>query len=247
MLLVSRTRLAAQRQEPPAGLERRIQARLRDHMSPTPRQLAWSNWIMAVAAMLIACLGTFAVWTFNPRLPSAADSRDVQDRYIQTVSNRLGTAFRPGLGDHLHCGLFVKRSTEPASAEQMAKDLGPEYLGLLPLVTAKMPANTRIISAHKCKYKARQYVHFVFSQGPRVVSVILTRQREGEGESFESGAAGKDGGLAIYQAKAGKFDLAGFESSGYLGFVVSERGSKSNLEMARNLVPELAGFLRKIA
>src|SRR5207248_275140 len=118
----------------------------------------------------------------------------------------------------------------PATFAQMAKDLGPGYVGLLPLVTAKVPSEARIISAHKCSYKGRQYVHFVFSQNSRIVSFILTRKLEGE--SFQGSRVDGNAGPAIYQAKAGEFDLAGFENRGYLDFAVSSGDANSNLQMA---------------
>jgi hypothetical protein len=50
----------------------------------------------------------------------------------------------------------------------------------------------------------------------------------------------------VYEVAAKRFEVAGFESQGYLAFIVSDLDGKNNLQIAENLAPLLAGFLNSI-
>ena len=43
-----------------------------------------------------------------------------------------------------------------------------------------------------------------------------------------------------------RFEVAGFESRGYLAFIVSDLDRKNNLQIAKNLAPLVAGFLNSV-
>ena len=49
--------------------------------------------------------------------------------------------------------------------------------------------------------------------------------------------------VPVYEVAAKRFEVAGFESQGYLSFIVSDLDRKNNLQIAESLAPLVAGFL----
>ncbi len=58
---------------------------------------------------------------------------------------------------------------------------------------------------------------------------------------------GQEGSVPVYEAGVKRFQVAGFESQGYLAFIVSDLDRKNNLQIAENLAPLVAGFLNSIS
>jgi len=52
-------------------------------------------------------------------------------------------------------------------------------------------------------------------------------------------------GVPIYQAAAGRYEVAGFEAGDFLAYVVSDLKSDDNLQVATNLAPVVRDFLVK--
>ena len=95
---------------------------------------------MAAAAAVVTCA---AIWV-GPRsgaLPDLTD-RAGQASYIEKISATVSSAFKPGLGDHIHCSIFRKYPQNPPAIEEMEEKLGPEYKGLLPQVAPAVPRGT---------------------------------------------------------------------------------------------------------
>lgn len=222
-----------------------LQVRIREHVQGRAAHArlvpAWGGWAAAVAGLV---LGAGIWWTLSPeKLPSLSD-RPAQRAYIQRVSAHVAAALRIGLCDHIHCSVFRKYPQNPAPAEQMEEALGPDYLGLLPVVRASVPSGYRMIMAHQCSYAGRRYVHMTLEKNGDLLSLVVTRRQPGE--SLESmTAVSRPNGVPIYQSAADRYQVAGFEAGGYLAYVISDLKGNQNLAIATSLAPPVQEFLRK--
>jgi Putative zinc-finger len=234
---------AARREELPPGLEKKIRREIRAR-SPVrlwPFDLSL-RWISAVAALLLISTATWIVWRSRREL-----SLQEQDAYIGRISLRLSTILQVGLRDHVHCAVFRKYPKDPPALAEMARDLGPQYAGLVPLVKARVPDEFRVIMAHRCSVQGRNYVHLVLQGPSSLLSLIITKKNPGE--SFPAAQLApvlQASGVPVYRAKASQFQVAAFETPAYLAFVISDLPEERNLQLATALAPSVQGFLNQM-
>ncbi len=176
------------------------------------------NWMLAIAAIVLLSIGTWSI-----------------QRQGTSGSELLASIMQTGLDDHVHCALQRSYAEPPPSLPQMESDMGPVFREMIPVVRGKVPAEYRLEQAHLCTYKTRQYTHMIFRNDSALISVIVTRK--GAGESF-----GRKAGLR--QSDQGQFAIAATETPDYLVFVISNLSSKQNLQMAANVTPDVASYLK---
>jgi len=239
-----RLKTAVESQSVPPELQARVREALRNESRGNTFE--WTRWAAAAAAVLIIGVATWVAlpqWT-RPALPDLADRRG-QDVFIQKVSASLSAVLKVGLGDHIHCSIFRKYPKNPPSVNEMAEKLGPAYQDLVPLVKSRVPEDYRIILAHQCGYQGRRFVHLTLANGSNLISLVITRKQPGE--LLQSLAVSdRPSGVAIYQAAAQNYDVAGFETDQFLAYVVSDLGAKQNLQIANSLAPSVHRFLAGI-
>ncbi len=237
-----RLRTAVKSQAVPPELQVRIREQLNARDSRGWQAAGWTRWAAAMAATALVAAG---VWLGVPRdrLPELSD-RAGQTAYIQKVSARVATVLRVGLGDHIHCSIFRKYPQNPPTPEQMADKLGPAFEGLLPVVRSAVPEGYRVIMAHECGYDGRKYIHLTMERDGSLLSLVIARKQDGE--SMEGlKAAGQSSSVTIYQAGAGRYQVAGFDAGKFLAYVVSDLKSDANLQIATSLAPGVHEFLLK--
>jgi anti-sigma factor (TIGR02949 family) len=238
MKLRGRLKSAVKSQDAPAELEFRIRTKIRTRRG----ELFEPRWAMAAAAGLLVAVGTWSVYS-REGMPAIGD-RPAQTAYIQKISNSLASVMKLGLGDHVHCAVFRKYPKNPPPVEQMMKDLGPSFEGLLPVVRAAVPQDFRVVMAHECSFAGRNYVHFTFKREAKLLSLVVTRKTEGESMTGLTHGTRPDG-VPIYQQTAGQYQVAGFEAGEFLAYIISDLPSNSNLQVASNLAPSVREFLIK--
>jgi anti-sigma factor RsiW len=210
----------------PAGLEAKVRRALRAVATGNAARPRTGLWAVAAAAAAILCvilIGLLRV-QMNP-----------EEAILRKTSGRLAAVLNVGLRDHLRCAVFRKYSKQPEAASEMASDLGPEFAALAPLVQAKLPGGFRIIQGHRCDAGGRPYTHLIVAGGAgggKIVSLILTRKQPGESL-----------GGGIYQAGVDRFQVVGFESHGYLAYIISDLEAQQNIRLAANLAPTLREYL----
>jgi hypothetical protein len=128
--------------------------------------------------------------------------------------------------------------------DQIRKHLGTQYAGLLQIVEQRLPG-FQVLEGHICSVSGspRKYVHFIARGRGTILSVILTKRA---GENLPPGkllVADASGGVNLYKAHLDGMDVAGFESTGYFGFVVSDLGLNETLQIATALGPALRNAL----
>jgi len=225
MNLRDRVRSAVEGVETPAYLETRIRARLRESRRPFRWMPVWAS-ATAVAAVFI---GVALAYQFG-HLRLTVKS---QEAYIGNVSNQVAEIMRVGLGDHIHCSVFRKFAKNPPSLEQFAKSMGPEFSGLIPIVRKETPEDLQLVTAHRCRYHGRPFVHLALKSNSHLLSVVIAEK--GAGEALAAGQ--------LYGAGVQRFQIAAFESSDRLVYVVSDLGERQNLQIATAMAPAIRSFL----
>jgi predicted anti-sigma-YlaC factor YlaD len=243
--LKARVRGAVREHTPAPELEARVRAQLQAHQAPPWWNLAeWTapKWAMTVTMLIVASV---VAWIWTPRDPlPALDDLPAQDAYIQRVSTGLAGVLRPGLADHIHCAIFRKLPADPAPPAAMEAELGA-YSDLLAAVNTAIPKSWHVVMAHQCSYLGRQYVHVILSDGSQPVSLVIARKQDGE--SFEGMRPSiTAGAVPVFQDETSMYRVIGFETRGYLTFLVSGPENTQTLGTVAKLVPGVAAVLARI-
>jgi predicted anti-sigma-YlaC factor YlaD len=243
--LKGRVRSAVREQTPAPELEVRVRVQLQAHQS-----LPWWNiaeWTAPKWAMTVAMLAVVSVvaWIATPRDPlPALDNLPEQDAYIQRISAGLTGVMRPGLADHIHCAIFRKFPADPPPPAAMEAELGL-YRDMLPTINAAIPKSWRVVMAHQCSYLGRRYVHLIMNDGGQPISVVIARKQDGE--SFDGIRPSiTAGAVPVFQDETAAYRVAGFETRGYLTYLVSGRENTQTLGTVAKLVPGVSAVLARI-
>lgn len=224
-------RRAVEKQLPPEHLSTAVRARLR---KTQPWYFSFRQappaWAVALASMAFVVL-----------------AGAVGQQWLRLRGGRQMVAgvLTLGVSDHLHCAIQGHNYPEVAHPpDQLSKNLGPRYAGLLPVVEAQL-SGFQVLEAHICSVPGspRKYVHFIARGRGTIVSVIITKR---EGGSFPAGrflVAKTSGGVDLYNAKLKGIGIAGFETNDYFGFVVSDLGQDDMVQLASALAPPLRDSL----
>jgi anti-sigma factor (TIGR02949 family) len=217
----TRLRTAAREVPVPAGLEDRVRVRLRQSQQSRSKKV----YLMAIAAMLAVCFGSW--FTFRPSGPAA-----------------LSAVIRVGYSQHVHCAVVRQRNTRPA---QGLDKLTPQFEGLLQIVRRHVPANLPLNVAHECSFEGRKFVHLTFRQGRNLLSVVITRKAGGESLMAEKILPVlEQSGIPMYADSAGQYQVAAFETDRFLVYTVSELAHGQNLDVLTALAPDLHRFLQRL-
>ena len=193
----------------------------------------WSA-LAATAAML-------AVGIFVYRQDALPDEGP-QASYIATVTSRVSSMMRVGLGDHLHCAIFRKYPKRAEPIAEMKQALTPAYAGLLDAVQKKVPAGLLVIDAHKCVVEGREFVHLILQKEAQILSVVVAKRQQGEAFDPEKLVSGlSQAGISFYQEGTGNYQVAAFEAKSHLVYVISDLPAQRNLE----LMAALAGGIQE--
>lgn len=237
-----RVKTALKRAVEQEGLEpAALRERIRKTLKPTTIR---RHWPLAVAAGVMLALGGWVV-TRGPNLRSASDLPS-QASLNEPPSERSTDILNIGLSGHVDCALRQDFSAGPRSFEQMSRDLGPDYVGLVPLVKDRVPQGYTMMAAHRCSPQGRDLVHLILTDQQTLLSLVLTKK---DGESFgeaDPSAVLKTPLVPLYRAHSQDLEVAGFETRDYLAYVVSGLAMESNLQIASSLAPLVNDFLTKL-
>jgi anti-sigma factor (TIGR02949 family) len=220
----------------PPGLEDRVRDRLRQTREPGPKRFH----LMAIAATLAVCLGSWVAYQLGAlRLTTAS-----QEQYVAAISGEVASIIRVGLGDHLHCALLRQRGRR---SEGGVDKLPTEFKELIPIVHQHIPADLPLILAHECRYHGRNFVHLTFQNGRSLLSLVIAKKQDGESlDSANLLPALPQSGIPMYTAGASGFQVAAFESRVFLVYTVSDLSQTDNLGVLAALAPSLQNFLNQM-
>jgi anti-sigma factor (TIGR02949 family) len=237
-------RRAVQSEIAPPALQQRIEGRIRASESSFLQLSLSARWALAAVAALVVVLG--GVMAVRWRTNRLYDDAGAQAEYIRAVGARLPRIETVGLADHLHCAVFRRFPKEYPAEAAAAQQLGPQFVQLVSKVKERTPGEYRVVMAHRCSYAGRHYVHFVLKSDSNLLSLVITEKQPGESFSEMEASSGSEVSVPVYEVAAKRFEVAGFESQGYLAFIVSDLDRKNNLQIAENLAPLVTGFLNSI-
>ena len=170
-----------------------------------------------------------------------------QESYIASVSTRVATLMRVGLGDHIHCSVFRKYPRNPPTAEQFIEKMNPKYAGLIPIVRSQVPDNYRMTLAHECRYHGRRFVHLSLMNDSNMLSLVITRKGDGESFGTEDMLPGLvQAGIPMYQSSIQRFQMTAFETRDYLVYFISDLPKQQNTDLMLALGPQVKDFLKKL-
>lgn len=218
------------------------------------RLFTGSRWYLAAAAVAVIALG---VWQLAPGLFGSRQNGSLTDAPSRrsivatpVTAAPVADILRVGLADHVHCAITARQAYVTMSASEMRESLGPEYVGLLPIVRSVW-RNDRLVSAHRCKFAGRPFVHMIFSgANAEIVSLAITRK---SGESFASqraSAIDSVDGIALFETRiddGGAYGIVGFETPEYLVFVVGDAVNAVSLRRAKEIVRPVSALLRGVS
>ena len=236
---------AAVRAEPvPPFLEARIRARLQEDGSGLRRRPRWfTNWAWAGAVALVLVAGAAVIYELGHLRFTEAS----HDSYIAQVSHQVATIMRVGLGNHLHCAYFRKYPKTPPPMEVFVRMMGPEYSGLLPIVTRELPRGMKIASAHRCTTQGRRFVHVALEGGSQLMSLVIARKADGESFAVEGILPTlSQSGTPIYRAAAKQFEIASFESRDHLVYLISNLPGQENTNRLLAMTPAVRLLLENL-
>ncbi len=237
-----RLRNAVRNEEVPPYLEAKIRANVRAAQSSTGRTMWARPWAMAATAAAVCIVGVVIYGVGYLRFTAESE-----EAYTAKLTMQVGTLMRVGLGDHIYCSLFRKYPKDAPRLEELKEELGAEYEGLLPIVRSQVAGNFRLMMAHECRYRDRDFVHLTLQRESRLVSLVITRK--GAGESFQTEqlvASLTQAGIPIYQSEVKQFQLAAFESRDRLVYVISDLPKQQNMQMMAALAPQVQAYLKTI-
>jgi anti-sigma factor (TIGR02949 family) len=220
----------------PQGLEDRVRGRLRKARQPRPRRFH----LMSIAATLAVCFGSWVAYQLGAlRLTTAS-----QESYVAAISGQVASIIRVGLGDHLHCALLRQRGRR---SQGEVDKLSMEFRELIPIVHQHLPADLPLVLAHECRYHGRNFVHLTFQNGRTLLSLVIARKQDGESlNGANLLPALSQSGIPMYATGARGFQVAAFESRGFLVYAVSDLSRTDNLGVLAALAPSLQNFLNQM-
>ncbi len=227
---------AVKGQEVPPFLEARVRNTIRHHRPG----FAWRRMLAPAAVALAAFAGVGIAYQLGHlRLTTAS-----QDSYIASVSSRVATLMRVGLGDHIHCSVFRKFPKQLPKLEDVAQKLSPEFRALVPIVRRHVPERYRMVIAHSCRYQGRRFVHLSLRGDGKLMSLVIARKKDGESFAVENMASAMaQSGVAFYRAGVQRFEVSAFETRDHLVYFVSDLGRQPNTDLMLALAPQVREFL----
>jgi anti-sigma factor (TIGR02949 family) len=240
--VVRRSLQNAAREEPaPSGLKDRIRADIR--RSNKGRRRLPMRMSIAAAVLLVVALGWIGTVYVSGHAPHELIA---QEMYIGSLTELVGAVTFLGFSDHLHCGVYWKILQHDVDDADALNELGVTLAPLARIVREGLPGDYEVRLAHRCKYRGRTYIHFVGRrEDDKLVSVILTERTQGESFRATDGLlpASEAAGTEIFGSSIDGYQLAGFETARYVGFVVSDLSRDANLTVAQALVPDVRQFM----
>ncbi len=199
--------------------------------------------LLAASVLLILSLATWSVLSLRnqpQRLASVYENNSAR-----LLSGQTRKVLDIGLSDHLECAIHNGFAASRFTFDEMARELGATYVGLVPLVKERVGADYEVVVGHHCMADGRQFVHLILRNKEKILSLVITGKN---GESFSGSdqtIVSESSGVPLYQARLQNLEVAGFETKDYLAFVASDSRPQDNLQLAANVAPFVRDFLDK--
>ncbi|MFV0388375.1 MAG: anti-sigma factor family protein [Pyrinomonadaceae bacterium] len=172
------------------------------------------------ALMLFTAFGVYVFQNAN-LLRGVSESSSLQPRSSSDLLNLV-------IGDHEYCAVNGSSGND----SRPITDAAPEYAGLSevvsPIVEKAMTAS-KMLTAHACKFRGKEFAHFVYQKDGKLLSVLVTKANENSSQAYEQAVA-LDGA---------DYKVARIDAGNKAVFVVSDLDSGGNLGIAKQLEPSI--------
>lgn len=174
------------------------------------REKSWFDWRIFAPVMagllIVASIAFGLLYRQNP-------NKEIAENYFVELSQKA-------IGDHKHCALN-KLSKWEANAGRVSLE---KTAFVKPLQTQ----DTEVLEAHDCIFEDKRFTHYILRRGEKVVSVLKTA-------SENASETNKKSGDSIICEKVDGLQVASFQNSGEVIFVISNLSEPENLSLARTL------------
>jgi anti-sigma factor RsiW len=218
--LRDRLRTAVRRTEIPLGLQPGIHRSIASERRSIP--LRWPS--LALAAAILLAVGTTR-WYQAGHLRLTPGS---QEAYIESIAPRVSPIMQVGLTQHVHCAVFRSYPAQPPSIAELIKEFSPQYSALIPAMQQHVPPEFRVVMAHLCTRQGRDYIHVIARRGSGLISLLITKKE-----------AGDRMGAGLDTSSVQRFNIAAFETNGYLVYLVSDMGQDQNQAILQAMAPQI--------
>lgn len=230
--------------------KQRLRARLREEaaqdfqsyeVAQATRESFVSRWwakftmpqfAMATAALLIALGGGFYLLSTTPPVLAAELSQSL---------------WQQAAGDHDHCAANWLKSVQEIDAPVTGADEYDPELKYLSKYSEHKALGLTFHSAHVCPMDGRRFVHFVYTRGNDLISLLVT---ERDAQALKNGVIPNDDGVkAGLQQQFGlmdKYSVNAYQTSKHVVLLVSTLNDQQNAEIAEKLAKPISQHLRKI-
>lgn len=228
----------------PVDLRARVQSAIREKSLTGRRLIPWTRWSLAAAAVWVVWMGGWGALYLLKLSRTSNEAPRVTPGL--TLSEQSAFVLKIGIGGHIHCVIESHFDKHIMTPEEMTQEMGPEYIGLVPLLKEKLPERFVVTSGHRCHAKGREFVHMILKHENQSVSVIIT-EKQGVGFPVSqrvNSVIAED--VSLHPDRLESLEAVGFETKGHLAFVVSPLDHKENFQIASTVAPAVSGFLDKL-
>ena len=223
---------AVRHEAAPPDLQEKIRKKIRSRLFHIDPFASSSTWLLAASLfLLVAGWGSYRLWNLTT---------------APSTSEAASALLSIGVGDHVNCAINHRVSGRHYTLEQMAREMGPSYSGLVPVVSEKVSSDYEVVVAHQCRVNQRGFVHVILRKDDSIASLIITKKL---GETYPRGDTAAPihaSGIPLHQARLQNYEVTGFETKDHLVFVASNLSQDKNTRIAMTLAPSVRDYLSKL-
>jgi anti-sigma factor RsiW len=147
-------------------------------------------------------------------------------------------------GDHRTCASHFAGAQAAAITPAWMKEKYPAYAQLAE-TAAKESKGLQLNAVHVCSFKQRKFGHLVYSQGDKLISLLVTPRDE---QALRAGKLLADDGLAagLQHVLSNPYQVSAYQTAKYVVLVVSEFSETENKAFAVRLAEPVSAHLRQI-
>lgn len=236
----ARLKAAVNSADVPPFLDAKIRHNIRVQHSSPRKRWAWLTGATAVAGLAIAGIIT-------SQLRDIRQTAGEQESFITTVSAKVGSLMRVGLGDHIHCSFFRKFPAQAPAVEEMESILGQQYKELLPVVREHVPEQYKLVLGHECRYHGRRFIHLSLKNDDKLLSLVITAKRPGETFDIKGTLPQLvHAGIPMYTSTTDRFQVAAMETTNHLIYFISDLPAGENSQLLVAMAPEIKAILENL-
>lgn len=191
---------------------------------------------LAVAAALLLTVGWLSFYLSRDKGQNSAQAPALLE-LSQTVMDEAA-------GDHRTCASHFAGAQAAAITPEWMKEKYPAYARLAE-AAAGGAKDLQLNAVHVCSFKQRKFAHLVYSQGDKLISLLVTPRDK---LALRAGKVPADDGLAAgaQHMLSNPYQVSACQTAKYVVLVVSEFSAAENQAFAARLAEPVSAHLRQL-